>query len=218
MKGRGASTATRIRTNGPTRNPPPRRPSHHRPSPSTKAAPSPRAMPSTPAWRPRIHTRPRAVTNIGTARIRWKRAIQGPGFGNRRRSAGTKPKSRKGKARPSPSPANTARAAKGGSTKAAPNAKPKKGPVQGVATKAAKAPVKKAPRAPPLRVAASPAAKAGKANKPARLKAMAVTSKSSRRMTFGSCSWNAQPAVSPAARRSSRSPPRARQMRITPAV
>ena len=42
-------------------------------------------------------------------------AIQAPGFGSRRRSAGTKPSSRKGRARPSPSPANTASACQAGS-------------------------------------------------------------------------------------------------------
>ena len=106
----------------------------------------PSVMPLTPVCRPRIQARPKAVTNIGSDRMRWKVSIQRPGFGSRRRRAGTKPSSRNGRARPSPSPAKTASAPIAGRTRAAPNAAPMNGPVQGVATKAASAPVKKAPR------------------------------------------------------------------------
>ena len=93
-------------------------------------------MPSTPLCRPRIQARPKAVTNIGTARMRWKRSIQAPGFGSRRRSAGYEAEQGRAVARPSPRPANTASAAQVGRTRAAPRAKPRNGPVHGVATNA----------------------------------------------------------------------------------
>ena len=116
-------------------------------------------MPSAPVCRPRIQARPKAVRNIGTARMRCSVSIQAPRpAAAAGASAGTKPMRRKGSARPSPSPPNTASAPAAGSTKAAPKAAPMNGPVQGVAMKAASAPVKKAPAAPSRCVSVSPAA------------------------------------------------------------
>ena len=58
----------------------------------------------------------------------------------------------------------------------------------------------------------------GSSNRPARLRAMAVTSRNRNRITRGSWSWNAQPTVAPPARTASRTAPSARQARTAPAV
>jgi hypothetical protein len=185
----------------------PAEPPQAEPEQEGRARPS--AMPSTPLCRPSTQARPRAVTNIGTARMRWKRSIHGPASAAADAGAGTKPSSRKGMARPSPSPANTASAAQVGRTRAAPRAKPRNGPVQGVATNAASAPVKKAPRTPPLRARPSPPVIAVSWNRPARFRAIAVTSSNRSRITRGSCSWKAQPITAPPARKASSTPPSA---------
>ena len=75
-----------------------------------------------------------------------------PGLGSLLRSAGTKPSSRNGSARPSPSVANRTSACHHGNSSAAPSAAAMKGPVHGVATNAASNPVENALARPPLRV------------------------------------------------------------------
>src|SRR5690554_8074607 len=82
-----------------------------------------------------------AVRNIGIAIALRKLSSHGPGLGRRLRIAGMKAINRKGKARPTPKPAKMTSAATGGSTMVAPKAAAMNGPVQGVATKAASAPV-----------------------------------------------------------------------------
>src|SRR3546814_11802884 len=83
---------------------------------------------------------------------------------------------RKGRARPSPSPANTPSAADVGSTSAPPSAAPMKGPVQGVAMKAANMPVMNAPDGPLRGEAGLPRASDGRSNSPARLRPIASVS------------------------------------------
>ena len=153
-----------------------------------------------------------AVRNIGSDRMRRKplhprrrASAAGAAAPARSRAAGTAARARARARRTSAAPAG------GGSTSAAPSAAPMNGPVQGVATKAASAPVQKAPRVPPLagqRVAA--ADRRGSSNRPARLSAIAVTSSSSSRMTRGSCSWNAQPTVGSAGAQAEQGARRAR--------
>src|SRR3546814_14117025 len=72
---------------------------------------------------------------------------------------------RKGRARPSPSPANTPSAADVGSTSAPPSAAPMKGPVQGVAMKAANMPVMNAPDGPLRGEAGLPCASDGSSDR-----------------------------------------------------
>ncbi|MNR09974.1 hypothetical protein D3C85_1262000 [compost metagenome] len=119
---------------------------------------------------------------------------------------------------PSPSPANTSMPASGGRTSAVPSAAAMKGPVQGVATKAASTPVQKAPRAPPLLVSSAPALMVPSSNNPARLKAMMQVSSNSSSIMRGSCSWKAQPIWAPPARRASSRPPSTMHIAITPTV
>ena len=177
-------------------------------------------MPSTPACRPSTHASASAVRNIGTDNMARNRFIHGPGLGSRLRNAGTKPITRNGSASPKPSPANTASACAVGSTSAAPSAPAMNGPVHGVATNAASAPVAKLPSAPPLRMVSSPRLPVETliSKTPARLSAIAVTSNNRPVITRGSCSWNAQPTCDPAARNKSTSPPSAVQTRMTPAA
>src|SRR3546814_6148081 len=80
---------------------------------------------------------------------------------------------RNGSAIPRPSIANTARASGAGSTRAAPSAPAMKGPLHGMAMKAASAPVENAPRKPPVWLPRAANAGIGNSNRPARLKAMA---------------------------------------------
>ena len=116
-----------------------------------------------------------------------KLSSQGPGFGKRLRIAGTKAISRKGRARPTPRPAKITKAATGGNTIVAPRAAAMNGPVQGVATKAASAPVQKDPAVPSFLVSLLPKLRLGSSNRPARLRPMAVTSASRTKMIRGSC-------------------------------
>ena len=173
-------------------------------------------MPSTPACRPSTQASASAVSHIGTDRMRRSVSIHAPGFGSRWRSAGTKPSSRNGSASPSPSPANTASAAGQGSTSAAPSAAPMNGPVHGVATNAASAPVANAPPAPPALLTkrgAGELEQPGKVERDRRPSAAAAA-----RSTRGSCNWNAQPTALPPARSARIAPPSARHTAIAPAV
>ncbi len=144
--------------------------------------------------------------------MRWSLAIHGPGLGSRERNAGTKATRRKGIANPNPRAAKTMIEPASGSSKAVPSATPRNGPAQGVATKAASAPVPKLPagRAPP--------ASTGSSNTRSRLSVIAVTSSSSRRMVRGSWSWNAQPAALPPARIASNKAPSAPVPTTAPAA
>ena len=120
-------------------------------------------MPSTPAWRPRIQARASAVRNIGTDISRRNRVHP-----RRRASAGAAAapaRSRAaGTARRDPGRARRRRRAPTavGSTSAAPSAAPMNGPVQGVATNAASAPVQNAPPVPPLPASRPPRGDSGK--------------------------------------------------------
>ena len=88
------------------------------------------------------------------------------------------------------------------------------GPVQGVATKAARRPVAKALCRPPDWVKDTD----GSSYSPARLAVIATASTSSATTTPGSCNWNAQPTSLPAARKASRTTPSASVATSTPAV
>ena len=128
-----------------------------------------------------------AVSAIGSAIHLRKVSIHAPGLGSQRRSVGMNPMARKGSASPMPSPANSSSAAGTGSSRAAPNAAAMKGPVQGVATNAASAPVQKLPLAPPDRVKRSPTARPGTVNMPSRLATIPTVSRNSATTTAGSC-------------------------------
>ena len=163
------------------------------------------------------HTSASAVSAMGSAIARRKRSIHAPGLGSMRRSAGTKPMSRNGKASPSPRAANNNSASGAGSSNAAPSAAAMKGPVQGVAATAASSPVAKAPRT-PERPCPLPVSMLGSSKIPAKLSVMTVASTSSAMTTEGSCNWNAQPTCSPPARKASMIAPSAAQASTTPAV
>ena len=165
-----------------------------------------------PACRSRSHSAATALAAIGIARKRLNRSIQRPGFGNHRRSAGINASARKGSPRPKPSAANTATEPAGGKSSAVPSAAPRNGPAQGVATKAASAPVPKLPAG-----CASPPS-TGSSNRPSRLAVIATASRSSSMIVRGSCSWNAHPASAPAARIASRAAPSAPVPTIVPAM
>ena len=90
-----------------------------------------------------------AVTYMGKAMSCLKVSIHAPGRGNSLAAAGTKPISKKGRAMPRPSAANTASATMAGWVMAKPIAGPMNGAVQGVATRQASRPVIRAPRRPP---------------------------------------------------------------------
>ena len=116
-----------------------------------------------------------------------------PGLGQSRpqapaRSATT----RNGSASPKPSAANTSTDPAAGSSSAVPSAAPRNGPAQGVATKAASAPVPKLPAGRALPPST------GSSNRPSRLAVIATASSSRSMIVRGSCSWNAQPACAPA--------------------
>ena len=84
--------------------------------------------------------------------IRRKVFIHVPGFGSKRRSGGTKPSSRNGRAKPSPRTPNSTIPCHHGSSSAAPSAAAMNGPVHGVATTAASSPVENALARLPARV------------------------------------------------------------------
>ena len=73
---------------------------------------------STPRWRPSTQASQIAVRYIGKASTCLKVSIQAPGFGRRLASAGTKPITRKGSARPRPRARNTSSAAAAGAVNA----------------------------------------------------------------------------------------------------
>ncbi|MNT38170.1 hypothetical protein D3C72_1743530 [compost metagenome] len=90
----------------------------HRPPVSSSRPPSASAMPSTPRCLPSTHSSHNAAAYIGKASTCFRVSIHWPGLGRRRASAGTKPISRNGRARPRPRNRNTSIAATGGATKA----------------------------------------------------------------------------------------------------
>ena len=128
------------------------------------------------------------------------RFIQFPGLGSILISPGKNPRSRKGRERPRPTMKKIRTMTRGVWVKANPRAVPRKGAVQGVARRTAKAPLRKAPQRPPFpdsRAAALvPGGLMTKTSKREREKRNRMTTRV--RMNTGFWNWNPQPTCSPA--------------------
>ena len=158
------------------------------PSRATVRVPAtPTLRPVAPVCRHNSQSSAATVSAIGTARMRWNVAIHAPGLGMIRRNAGTNPNPKNGNARPRPRPPKMASAAAVGRTSAAPSAAAMNGPVHGVATKAARTPVQKAPTLPPFPARESPPPKLRRWKRPTRFKVIAVANRTRKSMTRGSC-------------------------------
>lgn len=88
------------------------------------------------------------------------------------------------------------------------------GPLHGVATKAASAPVAIDPAAPPWLAKAG----TGTSNRPARFSVIAKVSAISSTTMRGSCNWNAQPTADPPARSARISAPSPTHISTVPSI
>src|SRR5690348_7336182 len=95
-----------------------RRACHHNAAASNTIAISTSATASAPRWCANTHISHTADRYIGNARICFSVSIQRPGFGSQRASAGTRPISVSGNARPTPSTSITSNSCAAGATKA----------------------------------------------------------------------------------------------------
>src|SRR5690606_24540462 len=161
-----------------------------------------------------------AVRYIGKASTCLSVSIHAPGLGRRSASAGTKPISRNGSARPRPNIRNIASAIHGNAVKANASAPPMNGAMHGLATTQASTPVKKSPAGPLRDASAWPTfpIPPPSVNTPDRLSPTANIRYTSAATNQGCCSWKPHPSAWPPARRASTSAPIAANATSTPAV
>ena len=142
-----------------------------------------------------------------------------PGRGTIRARLGMRLMTTSGSARPSPRARKIMMPGIGGPARAAATAAPMKGAVHGVATTAAKTPVKKLPATPPraARLCPAPAQRPPITSTPEKLSPTAKSSQIIASTNSGDWNWKPQPASRPPSRRASNTPPRARKLSSTPA-
>src|SRR5690606_21954017 len=146
-------------------------------------------------------------------------SIHAPGLGRRSASAGMKPISRNGSARPRPSIRYTASTIHGDAVQANASAPAMNGAMRGLATTQASTPAKKSPAGPLRDASAWPTLpiRPPSVNTPDRLSPTANIRYTSAATNQGCCSWKPQPSAWPPARSASTSAPIAANATSTPA-
>src|SRR3569833_236240 len=153
-----------------------------------------------PASCARTQTSQAAPPYMGKARNCLKVSIQGPGLGMKARARGHRPRSKNGRAKPTPSAMKISNAKGADNVRAKPSAAAMKGAVQGAATATASTPVKKAPTAPLRDANPPPAVMEPTSNRPERLRPTAKTSSAKPATAGGGGGGGPRPARAPPAR------------------
>ncbi len=157
------------------------------------------------------------MTTSGTASTRRAVSIHGPGAGSHRKNAGTVMRTPWGSASPRPRAANNATATGALAVKANANAAPMYGAMHADAMSVTKTPSPNAPAVPATRASGCGTGTVN-STRPDIASASTSSSTAMNPTNTGDCSWKPQPTALPAPRATSKIPPSAVQLAMTPAT